>query len=138
MSAVVLDTSVLVSGLLSRHGAASTLVDAYFGDRLPLAYTPDILREYGEVLARPEFAAAITATDRLAILMKLRASGLRVEPARMPAVAWPDADDIPFVAAALATERKIVITLNPRDFAPASALGVRVLSPAEARRVLLL
>ncbi len=134
MSAVVLDTSVLIAGLLSGHGASATLVSAFFGDRLRLAYTPDIIREYGEVLDRPAFAKAITAADRIAVLMKLRASGLLVVPAEVPEVGWPDVDDIPFGAAALATERKIVITLNPRDFAPAVALGVRVLSPAEARR----
>lgn len=137
MSAVVFDTRVLIAGLLSRHGAAATLVSAFLGDGLRLAYTPDILREYGEVLERPEFAAAITAADRLAILMKLRASGLLVAPATVPEIGWPDADDIPFAAAALATERKIVITLNRRDFVPARVLGVWVLSPSEARRALL-
>ncbi len=136
MSAVVLDTSVLVAGLLSPHGAASTLVGAFFHDRLRLASTPDILREYGEVLEHPEFSAEITAVDRLAVIMKLRASGLLVEPVSVPGADWPDADDVPFVAAALATERKIVITLNRRDFVPAIGLGVRVLSPAEARRKL--
>lgn len=137
MSAVVIDTSVLVAGLLSRQGAAAALVSAFFGDRLRLAYTPDMMREYGEVLERPEFAPIITTADRLAILMKLRASGLQVVPAAVPAIGWPDADDVPFVAAALATERKIVVTLNRRDFVPAEKLGVRVLSPAEARRILL-
>jgi len=134
VNTVVLDTSVLVAGLLSRRGAASALVGALFHDQLRLAYTAAILSEYAEVLARPEFAGTITPHDRIGVLLKLRASGMLVEPMTVPVAAWPDRDDLPFVAAALATEHKILVTLNPRDFAPAAAFGVRVLSPSAARR----
>ena len=137
MSAVVLDTSVLVAGLISRRGAAATLVEALFRDELQLAYTSAVLSEYAEVLARPEFAGTIQPSDRIGVILKLRAAGLLVEPASVPSAAWPDRDDLPFIAAALATKQRIVVTLNPRDFAPAAAFGVHVLSPAEARRELL-
>ena len=137
MNAVVLDTSVIVAGLMARRGAASELVNAFFADRLQLAYTPAILGEYAEVLARPEFAEEFSPTDRIGVILKLRASGFLLKPAPVPEASWPDVDDLPFVAAALATERKIVVTLNSRDFGPAVAFGVRVLSPSEARRELL-
>jgi putative PIN family toxin of toxin-antitoxin system len=137
VNAIVLDTSVLVAGLLSRQGAASSLVEAVFQDRLRIVYTPAILGEYAEVLGRPEFSDAIRSHDRIGILMKMRASGILVDPMLVPAAAWPDQDDLPFVAAALATDHKIIVTLNPRDFAPATAFGIRVLTPAAARRELL-
>ena len=41
------------------------------------------------------------------------------------------------LAAALSTPSKLIVTLNPRDFVPAAAFGLRVLSPSEARRDLL-
>ena len=134
MRPVVLDTSVLVTGLIARRGAASALVEAFFADRLHLAYTPAIFGEYAEVLARPEFAGVIEPNDRIGIILKLRASGLLVSPADVPTAAWPNVDDLPFVNAALAVESKTIITLNPRDFAPAADFDVRVLSPSEARR----
>ena len=134
MRPVVLDTSVLVTGLIARRGAASALVEAFFADRLHLAYTPAILGEYAEVLTRPEFAGVIEPNDRIGIILKLRASGLLVSPADVPTAAWPNVDDLPFVNAALAVESKTIITLNPRDFAPAADFDVRVLSPSEARR----
>lgn len=133
----MIDTSVLVAGLLSRRGAASALVEALFRDQFRLVYTPAILGEYAEVMDRPEFAGTITPHERIAVLLKLRASGLLVEPMTVPAAAWPNRNDLPFVAAALATEQKIIITLNFRDFASAAALGVRVLSPSVARSELL-
>ena len=134
MRPVVLDTSVVVAGLIARRGAASALVEAFFADRLHLAYTPAILGEYAEVLARPEFAGVIAPNDRIGIILKLRSSGFLIEPAAVPIAAWPDVDDLPFVCAALAVESKTIITLNPRDFAPAADFGVRVLSPSQGRR----
>ena len=137
MKAVVLDTSVMVAGLIARRGAAADLVDAFFGDRLPVAYTPAILGEYAEVLERPEFAGTILPADRIGVIVKLRASGLLVKPVTVPFADWPDLDDLPYVAATLATERKLVVTLTPRAFAPATTIGVRVLSPSAARRELI-
>ena len=136
MNPVVLDTSVLVAGFLSGRGPSGSLVEALFADRLKLAYSEAVLAEYVEVLARPEFSREITPADRMCFLLKLRSSGVQIIPRPVPAVGWPDPDDVPFVAVALATEEKIIVTLNRRDFAPATALGVRVLSPAKARVVL--
>ncbi len=134
MSTVVLDTCVLISGLLSPRGASAAWVDAFFADRIKLAYTPAIFAEYVEVMERPEFAGAITPADRMGVILKIHPCGVSVKPAAVPADDWPDVDDLPFVAAALATEARVIITLNPDDFAPATRHGLRVLSPAQAKR----
>lgn len=132
MKPVVLDTSVLIAASLSPARAAGVLLDAFYDDRLVLAYTAPMLAEYMEVMERPKFAAFIDANARLSFAMKLHASGKAVTPPAVPKAAWPDPDDLPFVAAALATDRKIVITFNPHDFAPAKTFGIRVLSPRQA------
>ncbi len=137
MNAVVLDTSVIVAGLISRQGAASALVGAFFAERLAVAYSDAILREYADVLGRPVFADAIKPADRVGVILKLRANGVLVKPSTVPAATWPDLDDLPFVAAALSTASKVIVARNPRDFAPATAFGLRVMSPAEAHRELL-
>ena len=137
MNAVVLDTSVIIAAMLSPAGSSARLLDGFYADQLKLAYTGPMLTEYMEVMERPKFAAFISANTRQSFAMKLRASGIAVTAAPLSPTGWPDEDDIPFVAAALATEGKIVVTLNRRDFLPATAFGVRVLSPAEACRQLL-
>jgi predicted nucleic acid-binding protein len=113
------------------------LIDAFYADQLTIAYTDSILAEYMDVMERPEFAATIDDNTRRSLAMKLRANGILVQPSPVPPAAWPDLDDLPFVAAALSTPGKFLVTLNPRDFAPATAFGLRVMSPAEARRELL-
>lgn len=137
MNAVVLDTSVVIAASISPGGAAGALLEAFYRDRLSLTYTTQILDEYVSVMERPKFSAFIDANARLSLVLKLRTSGLLVVPAPVPDADWPDADDLAFVAAALATESKIIVIFNPRGFAPAIAFGVRVLSPSEARRELL-
>jgi putative PIN family toxin of toxin-antitoxin system len=129
MKPVVFDTCVLISGLIG-HGASGALVDAFFDNRLALAYSAEILAEYADVMERPQFR--IETAERAAIFLKLRASAIMLKPASVPFALWPDPKDIPFVAAALATELKTIVTLNPRDFAPAESLGVTILSPRQA------
>ena len=51
----VLDTNVLVSGLLSPFGPPGRLVDALLARRLRLAFDDRIELEYREILARPRF-----------------------------------------------------------------------------------
>ena len=133
MKPLVLDTSVLISGLIG-HGASSALIDALFADRLTIAHTTAILAEYADVMERPAFG--IEPSERAAIFLKIRASGIAVQPAAVPNLQWPDRYDVPFVAAALATEVKTVVTLNPKDFEPAKSLDVKVLSPSEALRLI--
>ena len=129
----VIDTSVFVAGMLSRRGAAARLVDAIFADALRPVYVPAVVVEYAEVLARPELD--IPASDRWALLLKLRSTGILVSPVAA-SMALPDEDDRPFIEAALATSAKVVVTLNTRDFTPAKVLGVRILTPGEAVRLL--
>ena len=53
MIRVVLDTNVLVSGLLSEHGPPGLIVDLVFAGELALVYDARLLAEYRDVLVRP-------------------------------------------------------------------------------------
>ncbi len=110
---VVLDTSVLVAGLLSPRKSAGALVSAFFADRLRLAYTGPMLVEYAEVLECPEFGRIITPVDRIGLILKLRCSGILAEPVEVPDADWPDLDELPFVVAFNST------VLAPRTLAAA-------------------
>ncbi|MFZ4387243.1 MAG: PIN domain-containing protein, partial [Chthoniobacterales bacterium] len=51
----VLDTNVIVSGLLSAEAPPGRILDALLDRRLKLAYDDRIEAEYRDVLARPKF-----------------------------------------------------------------------------------
>jgi len=52
---IVLDTNVLVSGLLKTHSDAGVIVRMVVGGLLKVVYDARILAEYREVLCRPKF-----------------------------------------------------------------------------------
>ena len=52
---VVLDTNVLVSGVLNPFGKPAAIIRLIIDGRLKLAYDARILTEYDEVLHRPKF-----------------------------------------------------------------------------------
>ena len=126
---VVLDTNVLVSGVLSPHGPPGRLLDLTLAGDLVLVVDDRVLSEYAEVLRRPRFALPPRDVDVL--VRHLRAMGEAVT-ARPLGVALPDAADLPFLEVA-AAGAAVLVTGNARHFRPVRGRhGVKVLSPREA------
>jgi putative PIN family toxin of toxin-antitoxin system len=125
---VVLDTNVLVSGLLSDSGPPARILDLWIGGEVQLVTDTRIEREYRDVLARrtlgipPEAAAHIL--DLLDYAEQVVALPL---PVRLP-----DADDEPFLEVAVAAAADALVTGNVRHFAVrGTRWPVRVLTPRE-------
>lgn len=125
---IVLDTNVLVAGLLSATGPPAWIVEAVLAGDLELALDMAIRAEYEDVLRRPEFqfetarvGLLLEAIDRFAFLV-----------AAVPPCpeALPDRDDEPFLAVAAATG-SILVTGNVKHFPPRCRRGVRVQTPRE-------
>jgi putative PIN family toxin of toxin-antitoxin system len=126
----VIDTNVLISAAISPGGICDQLLQLVIAGRLIPAWDHLLLREYRDVLERPKFGLSKISVREL--LSALPQSGF-VHGVAIK-VALPDSDDVPFVAVALATEERTIITGNAVHF-PTSAmkkLGVRILSPREA------
>lgn len=110
---VVLDTNVLVSGLLNPHGAPGRLVDLLVAGELRIAYDDRILAEYREVLSRPAFH--FDSRDVPEVLRALASQGLPVV-APPSAVALPDPDDLSFLEVALTPAVEALVTGNLRHY----------------------
>ena len=112
---IVLDTNVLVSGLLNPHGAPGRIVDLLaFGD-LVVLYDDRIIAEYGQVLARPRFGFG--GADVSALLGFIEWSGEAVV-ARPLDVVLPDPDDLPFLEVAVGGDANALVSGNTRHFKP--------------------
>ena len=123
----VLDTNVLVSGLLSPAGPPGKLLEAVVQGELIPVYADAIIEEYTEVLFRPELAL-----DRELVLVLLEAVhsfGTSVEPAKFDESTVRDPDDVVFYATALAAQCPLV-TGNMRDYPETGA--VEMLTPRNA------
>ena len=125
----VLDTNVLVSGLLSPFGPPGRLVDALLARHLRIALDDRIEAEYCEVLARPKLG--IPAVRRTAVQAVFQFQ------AHVTALPWsgsapPDEDDTMFLEIALQTSERTLVTGNLRHFPVGCRGPVVVWSPRDA------
>ena len=128
---LVLDTNVLVSGLLKRGSPPGGVLDLILsGQAIPILQ-PDILEEYSRVLARPRLS--ISPLRAQSVLRFLAVAGEWIDP-DLPCpdlTGVPHASDLPFAQAAIISGSRILVTGNRRHFAYLVEYGVDVLSPAE-------
>lgn len=125
---VVLDTNVLVAGLLSPFGPPGEIVRMVSSGELTLCLDARVISEYGEVLARPRFGFDQDAAA--ALLNFIEYCGHTVAPSPLPK-RLPDPDDEAFLEVALACGAECLVTGNVGHFPEPLRQGVAVLSPSE-------
>lgn len=124
---VVIDTNVLVSGIINPHGPPGRVVDSIVSMAIIPLYDDRILSEYRDVLLRPVFG--FRPSDVSALLGFIEFSGEYITAGPVDVV-LPDLDDLPFVEAAIAGLADALVTGNTKHFIPARRHGVSVLTPA--------
>ena len=125
---VVLDTNVLISGLLTPFSPCGEIVRMAAAGELTLCLDARVLSEYGDVLRRPRFRFA---PDLVAALLD-QVSHAGVPVAASPLVAsLPDPDDAAFLEVALAGSAACLITGNLKHFPAALRQGLTVLPPRD-------
>jgi putative PIN family toxin of toxin-antitoxin system len=123
---IVLDTNVLVSGLLQPFGPPGQIVRLVASGELVLYHDPRILAEYQEVLLRDKFGFD---PERVGILLEeIRAGGIPVA-ARPLAIRLPDSEDELFLEVALAGGAQCLVTGNVKHYPAEARSGVEVLAP---------
>jgi len=125
---VVLDTNVLVSGLLNPYGPPGRILQMVAAGELQVCFDARILAEYREVLRRPAFPFRGEEVD--ALLRQVHAAGEPVA-ARPLAQSLPDPDDEPLLEVAIGADVEYLVTGNLRHFPAKRRGGIRVVSPAK-------
>ncbi|MGI8783627.1 MAG: putative toxin-antitoxin system toxin component, PIN family [Acidobacteriota bacterium] len=112
---VVIDTNVLVSGVINPHGPPGRIVDAALAEAFTVLYDDRILSEYRAVLSRPTFGFKRADVDALVDFIEVAG-----EPtvAQHLAVVLPDASDLPFLEVAAGGHAHALITGNVKHFKP--------------------
>jgi putative PIN family toxin of toxin-antitoxin system len=124
----VLDTNVLISAALTRGGTCDLLFQSLADGQFAAAWDYPLLAEYREVLARPRFRFSRPVQAEIIALFDLAWH----TPAASHAPPLPDPHDEPFLAVALATPDRVLVTGNIKHFPPPCRAGVTVLTPREA------
>lgn len=129
---IVLDTNVVVSGLLCPFGPSGEVVRIVVSGELQLCYDARILSEYEEVLLRPKFS--FTSADVYDLLEQIEVCGFAVA-AKPLAERLPDPDDEPFLEVALAGEARYLVTGNLKHYPAKKRQDILVVSPRELLEV---
>jgi putative PIN family toxin of toxin-antitoxin system len=124
----VIDTNVVVSGLLSPAGNEALILLAIHQGLVHPCFTEEILEEYAAVLTRPKFA--FPPDEIAAVLAMFRNQGELFHPAASPAVS-ADPADTKFLQCAEAALADYIVTGNKRHFPASSYGGTRVVNAGE-------
>jgi len=133
---IVLDTNVLVSGLLSAYGHPGRIIDFLLTGSVGIAYDDRIWEEYSDVLARPKFMFDPQRVNAVLNFLKLNGRFTLAPPLnQVDMVVVPDVDDLPFAEVAVAAKVDALVTGNTRHFSFMETQPIPVLSPAKFARV---
>jgi putative PIN family toxin of toxin-antitoxin system len=125
---IVLDTNVLISGILKPYSKAATILRLVTDGTIQLAYDLRLLSEYRDVLNRSKFNFDKENVE--VFLGQIEEEGLlvSVKPLKFH---LSDPDDEAFLEVALSGGAKAIVTGNKRHFPKKEYEEVRILSPAE-------
>ena len=129
---VVVDTGVLVSGLIRPQGTTGEVLRALRDGRFTAVYTTHMLVEVIDVLGRPAFRSKyhIQPNDITALVNLIRLRGQLVIPSQT-VTACRDPKDNKFLEAALAGEADVLTTGDADLLELHPFEGVEILRPAE-------
>ena len=121
---IVLDTNVLLSGLLSPNGAPAGILSLVVNLKIRLLYDNRIMQEYLEVLHRDKFSFSTDSIDALIGFFLAEGEYVAAEPS---GVAFNDDDDRMFYEVMVTGEADYLVTGNRVHFPK----DPKIMSPRE-------
>lgn len=110
---LVLDTNVVVAGLLNPHGAPGSIMNAVLGGRVSVIVDDRVLFEYRDVLSRPKFGFDHQYVESLLDYLEHTSERVTVSPIDNTVA---DPDDVAFYEVAIAGDADFLITGNLKHF----------------------
>ncbi len=123
---IVLDTNVLVSGILSSNGPPAAVLRALLTERVNLCFDERIVSEYRDVLTRTKFSFDRGLVEELIGFLEAAGSPTLAPPL---AITLPDPWDQMFIEVAVSSHADFLVTGNLRHFPETARAGVAVVSP---------
>ena len=126
---IVIDTNVLISGMLNPSGQPGRIVDLLRSGALQVVVDDRILSEYTDVLRRKYFLRYFRKSEREDVIEYLSKNSYYTL-SRIVAQDMPDEGDVPFLEIAL-SEGVPLITGNLKHYPERARMGCNVLSPKQ-------
>lgn len=130
---IVMDTNVLVSGMLTPFGVCGEIVRMLTSSSFALCVDSRILFEYEDILRRPRFKIEHRMIDIVMAYIDSTSETHNSTPLRD---SLPDPDDNQFLEVAVSANVDYLVTGNIKHFPKNLRCGIEVLSPREFLNVL--
>lgn len=131
---IVLDTNVLVSGLLTPFGPPARIVDQVVSTNVQVAFDDRIIDEYTVVLKRPKFQ--FDQQDVEALIDHISSTGLHISAAPLGVRDIPDPSDLPFAEVAVSASVDAIVTGDKGHFEFMDRYKIAVVTPSELIRII--
>ena len=125
---IVLDTNVIVSGMISTDNTPGQILDQVLAKRITLCVDDRILAEYQQVLLRPGWPFAKADAEEVLAFIGTNSFRPVVPPL---ALRLPDPDDLAFIEVAVGGEVEAIVTGNTRHFPAHAGISIPIMSPSE-------
>ena len=125
---IVMDTNVLVSGMLTPFGVCGEIVRILPSNNITLCVDSRILFEYEDVLRRPHFQIEHSMIDIVLEYIEHTSEAHGTTPLSKP---LPDPNDNQFLEIAISANADYLVTGNLKHFPSRLRCGVAVVSPRE-------
>ncbi|MBM3151283.1 MAG: putative toxin-antitoxin system toxin component, PIN family [Chloroflexi bacterium] len=132
MPKVVLDTNVLVSGVIA-SGYSASILDAARREKIQLVTSAHLLEEFGNVVSRRHIARKYpkAAQEAEALLDFLRAFAVLASGTLEPDAISPDRDDDFVLACAVEEEADCIVSGDPHLLDLKTNKGISILTPKQ-------
>lgn len=110
---VVIDTNVLVSGLINPSGPPGRILDMVLNGTLAMMVDDRLLSEYQNVLSRKKLGFDLSDVQDLASFIRASAEIVNANPVKKK---LPDEGDKPFLEVARAGNCNVIITGNLKHY----------------------
>ncbi|KGE71542.1 putative toxin-antitoxin system toxin component, PIN family [Spirochaeta lutea] len=132
----ILDTNVLLSGLVSRNGKSFKILQLLAEEKFNISISVPVILEYEAILKKKLNRKVYSDQDIHAIIDYICKIGRHIKVYYLWRPILKDPYDDHLLEVAVATNAKWIITYNVKDFERASTFGISAVTPNEFLRVL--
>ena len=136
MLKIVLDTNVLVSGLLKPNSPPEIVLSHIFDEQIQVYFSKDILDEYRGVLVRDKFRKKLNHSKVMSFLDQLQTHGCLISPDVRLQVIKDDPADNKFLECSVEAPADFFVTGNKKHFSFTRFRGTRIVTPKEFIQIL--
>ena len=137
MLKIVIDTNVLVSGLIKPDSTSELVILMVLNNQVMMFITDDIFKEYEQVLSRGKFGKYLNAKNINSFLSQVKRCAKVVSPKVQVDLVKDDPADNKFLECTLAAEADFFITGNIKHFPFKKFHKTRIVTPSEFLNIMI-